>query len=196
MYLICSFSGVTSQILHWTLKTPQYLTAQNSYTDQCVCLRKKNYNAAIWRGTVQVLCLVVRIRAEFIDPHLLLPSVTWTVVGVNTPQKYLNYNSVSPQNIQNYHYTRFILLWKSAFCACHTQNIGPEGSKEGWDAAPGMPEFSRETPTHLKTATSFLKAWNCSGVGSTTFRIFTATSPGNTITTKVAKNAAFFSPPK
>lgn len=41
MYLICSFSGVTSQILHWTLKTPQYLKVENSYTDQCVCLRKK-----------------------------------------------------------------------------------------------------------------------------------------------------------
>lgn len=33
--------------------------------------------------------------------------------------------------------------------------------------------------THRRTATSFLKAWNCSGVGSTTFRIFTATSPAN-----------------
>lgn len=31
--------------------------------------------------------------------------------------------------------------------------------------------------SYLRTATSFLNAWNCSGVGSVTFRIFTATSP-------------------
>lgn len=31
--------------------------------------------------------------------------------------------------------------------------------------------------SHLRTATSFLNAWNCSGVGSVTFKIFTATSP-------------------
>lgn len=42
----------------------------------------------------------------------------------------------------------------------------------------GISGFNRET-AHLRTATSFLKAWNCSGVGSTTFRTFTATSPGN-----------------
>lgn len=83
----------------------------------------------------------------------------------------------------------FILLWKSAFCAYHTENVGPEDSREGWEAnvARGISEFSSGTPTHLRTATSFLKAWNCSGVGSTTFRIFTATSPGKTITTKVMK---------
>lgn len=37
--------------------------------------------------------------------------------------------------------------------------------------------FTTLTPSYLSTATSFLKAWNCSGVGSITFRIFTATSP-------------------
>lgn len=51
--------------------------------------------------------------------------------------------------------------------------------------------------THLRTATSFLKAWNCSGVGSTTFRIFTATSPGNKkITPEVTEDAAFLSSSK
>lgn len=35
---------------------------------------------------------------------------------------------------------------------------------------------------HLKTATSFLNAWNCSGVGLVTFRIFTATSPATILT--------------
>lgn len=32
---------------------------------------------------------------------------------------------------------------------------------------------------YLRTATSFLNAWSCSGVGSVTFKIFTATSPAN-----------------
>ncbi len=35
--------------------------------------------------------------------------------------------------------------------------------------------------SYLRTATSFLNAWNCSGVGSVTFKIFTATSPTSKI---------------
>lgn len=34
-----------------------------------------------------------------------------------------------------------------------------------------------QPPTDLRTATSLRKAWNCSGVGSVTFKILTATSP-------------------
>lgn len=45
-----------------------------------------------------------------------------------------------------------------------TNQRGPLGGVSGGDS-------------YLRTATSFLKAWNCSGVGSVTFRIFTATSP-------------------
>lgn len=37
--------------------------------------------------------------------------------------------------------------------------------------------------SYLRTATSFLNALNCSGVGSVTFKIFTATSPTTKCTT-------------
>lgn len=37
---------------------------------------EKSYYAAIWKGTVQVFCLVLTIRAEFINLHFLLPSGT------------------------------------------------------------------------------------------------------------------------
>lgn len=42
--------------------------------------------------------------------------------------------------------------------------------------------------SHLRTATSFLNAWNCSGVGSVTFKIFTATSPTAKIIMKSRKH--------
>lgn len=45
--------------------------------------------------------------------------------------------------------------------------------------------------SHLRTATSFLNAWNCSGVGSVTFKIFTATSPTAIHKTHMTSNSAF-----
>lgn len=48
---------------------------------------------------------------------------------------------------------------------------GREGEAEGREGGVGGSD------SYLRTATSFLNAWNCSGVGSVTFRIFTATSP-------------------
>lgn len=51
---------------------------------------------------------------------------------------------------------------------------GREGEAGGWGGGYGVFGGS---DSYLRTATSFLNAWNCSGVGSVTFRIFTATSP-------------------
>lgn len=46
----------------------------------------------------------------------------------------------------------------------------------------GVIGLHKHTRIYLRTATSFLKAWNCSGVGSVTFKIFTATSPSTKAT--------------
>lgn len=59
------------------------------------------------------------------------------------------------------------------------------GKREEEEDSPGIKQLQLQLSKlcvhvvcpYLRTATSFLNAWNCSGVGSVTFRIFTATSP-------------------
>lgn len=136
-----SVSGLTLQIVNWTLQK-QNLKAEKSCVDQSIH-QNKQLCCNFERHKVQAFCLVMRIMAEFIHPHLFLHSKCdlnnyggCYYLSENTTfrnsEELLQYFELRLLSCSKYHYTASGLFFSGDLLFVYqTQNIGQDSLKEG-----------------------------------------------------------------